>query len=207
MLKPIHVEMIHLALDDTFSRRALQAIIAANLYQDRPRAQIGHPEYHFDDNAFEKSYAYIEAQRALTISSLMANDVPSAWSAFGRLIHTAQDFYSHSNYVDLWLSIQPNGAIPAPSEIDPLDLDLISSRALRSGRIYPLDYLAFIPVLKLLVVPLLPRDSHAWMNLDSAARGPNFPYAFQAAVKRTKIEFERTTNQLPGELFRLFVDQ
>jgi hypothetical protein len=207
MLKPIHVGMIHLALDDTFSRRALQAIIAANLYQDRPRAQIGHPEYHFDDNAFEKSYAYIEVQRALTISSLMANDVPSAWSAFGRLIHTAQDFYSHSNYVDLWLSIQPNGAIPAPSEIDPLDLDLISSRALRSGRIYPLDYLAFIPVLKLLVVPLLPRDSHAWMNLDSAARGPNFPYAFQAAVKRTKIEFERTTNQLPGELFRLFVDQ
>ena len=74
------------------------------------RGQIGHDEYHFDNNAFEKSYAYIEEQRALTISSLMANDVFSAWSAFGRLTHTVQDFYSHSNYVDLWLSRQPEGA-------------------------------------------------------------------------------------------------
>lgn len=199
--------MIHLALDDQFSPRALEQIIAANIYQDRLRGQIGHPEYHFDDNAFEKSYAYIEEQRALTISYLMANDVISAWSAFGRLIHTAQDFYSHSNYVDLWLSTQPRGAIPAPPEIDPLNPDLIHNPALHTGKIYPLDYLTFFRILKPLVVPLLPRDSHAWMNLDSAVRGPNFPYAFHAAVKRTKIEFEQTTKTLPRELFILFVDQ
>jgi hypothetical protein len=207
MLKPVHAEMIHLALDDQFSPRAIERIIAANLYQDRPRGQVGHPEYHFDDNAFEKSYAYIEEQRALTVSSLMAKDVSAAWSAFGRLIHTAQDFYSHSNYVDLWLSSQPNGVIPAPVEIDPMDPDLIHSPALRTGRIYPLDYLTFFPILKPLVVPLLPRDSHAWMNLDSAGRGPNFPYAFQAAVKRTKIEFESTTKNLSGNRFALFVDK
>lgn len=207
MLKSVHAEMIHLALDDQFSPGALERIIAANLYQDRPRGQVGHPEYHFDDNAFEKSYAYIEDQRALTVSSLKTNDAPAAWSAFGRLIHTAQDFYSHSNYVDLWLSLQPNGAIPAPDEIDPVNPDLIHSLALRTGRIYPLDYLTFFPILKPLVVPLLPRDSHAWMNLDSAARGPNFYYAFQAAVKRTKIEFEKTTKDLPRDGFAVFVDK
>ena len=207
MLKPVHAEIIHLALDDRFSPHALARIVAANLYQDRPRAQVGHPEYHFDDNAFERSYAYIEEQRQLTIASLRSHEEPPAWSAFGRLIHTAQDFYAHSNYVDLWLSVQPGGAIPAPAEIDPLDPDLIDSRALRSGRIYPLDYLTFIHALKPLVMPLLPRDSHAWMNLDSAARGPHFPYAFQAAVKRTKIEFERTTRDLPADLVALFVDR
>src|SRR6266496_1179055 len=91
MLPSVHMEMLHLALDEKFSPRALKQIIAANLYQDRPGGQIGHDEYHFDNNAFEKSYAYIEEQRALTISSLVANDAPSAWSAFGRLTHTAQD--------------------------------------------------------------------------------------------------------------------
>ena len=119
MLKPFHVEMMQLALGDKFSARALEKIIAANLYQDRLRGQIGHDEYHFDNNAFEKSYAYIEEQRALTISSLMANDVSSAWSAFGRLTHTAQDFYAHSNYIDLWLARQPEGAHPTPPEVDP----------------------------------------------------------------------------------------
>jgi len=54
---------------------------------------------------------------------------------------------------------------------------------------------------------ILPRDSHGWMNLDSPERGPNFPYAFEAAVKRTKIEFERTTRDLPEDLCALFLDK
>jgi len=189
------------------SPRALEAMIAGNLYQDRLRGQIGHDEYHFDNNAFEKSYAYMEEQRALTVSSLLANDASAAWSAFGRLTHTAQDFYAHSNYIDLWLACQPDGAIPTPSEVDPLDPDLISTRALRSGKIYPLELLTFIPILKPWVMSILPRDAHGWMNLDSPERGPNFQYAFQAAVKRTKIEFENTTESLPEDLFVLFVDK
>ncbi|HUE98476.1 MAG TPA: hypothetical protein VMN99_04430 [Anaerolineales bacterium] len=207
MLKPYHMEMMHLALDDKFSPQALEQIIGASVNQDRLRGQIGHDEYHFDNNAFEKSYAYMEEQRALTVSSLMANDTPSAWSAFGRLTHTAQDFYAHSNYIDLWLACQPDGALPTPSEVDPLDPDLIHTRALRSGKVYLLELLTFIPILKPLVIPSLPRDAHGWMNLDSPERGPNFKYAFQAAVKRTKIEFEITTKNLPHDLFVLFVDK
>ena len=104
MFTHFHIEMTRLALEDKFSSRALEKIITANVYQDRVRGQIGHDEYHFDNNAFEKSYAYLEAQRALTISALMANDVFSAWSAFGRLTHTAQDFYAHSDYIPRWLA-------------------------------------------------------------------------------------------------------
>jgi hypothetical protein len=78
MLRPYHIEIMHLALDEVFSPRALEKIIEANLYQDRLLGLIGHDEYHFDNNAFDKSYAYIEEQRALTISSLMENDTPSA---------------------------------------------------------------------------------------------------------------------------------
>jgi hypothetical protein len=198
---------MHLAFGDVFSSRALEKMIEANVKQDRLLGLIGHDEYHFDNNAFEKSYAYIEEQRALTVSALMAHDAPSAWSVFGRLIHTAQDFYAHSNYIDLWLSCQPDGAIPTPADVDPLDPDLTNSPALCSGKVYFLEALTLILPLKPLVMPLLPRDSHAWMNIDSPERSLNFKYAFQAAVKRTVIEFERTTKDLPADLFGLFVDK
>lgn len=207
MLTRFHIEMMHLALGDLFSPRALKEMIVANVRQDRLRGQIGHPEYHFDHNAFDKSYAYIEEQRTLTISSLMSNDVRAAWSAFGRLTHTTQDFYAHSNYIDLWLACLPNGSTPTPSGIDPMHPDLIHSPSLRSGKVYLREILTFIPLLKPLFMSILPRDAHGWMNLDSPARGPNFKYAFKAACKRTQIEFEKTTRDLPGDLFKRFIDQ
>ena len=207
MLKPIHAGITRRALAAIFSGRALQVIIAANLRQDSLLALIGHDEYHFDGNAFEPSHAYLEEQRALAISRLAADDVPTAWSAFGRLLHTAQDFYAHSNYIDLWLSRRSNGARPAPPEVDPVDEDLIRSGALRSGRMYfPLEALYFIRPFRRVALRLLPRDSHAWMNLDSPAQGLNFEYAFQAAIKRTKIEFDKTASQLARDLLKLFID-
>jgi hypothetical protein len=39
---------------------------------------------------------------------------------------------------------------------------------------------------------VLPKDSHAWMNLDKPAAGALFPYALEAAVQRTVLEFEQT---------------
>ena len=205
MLRRFHIEIMHLALDDLFSPRALEKIIEANLNQDRLLGLIGHDEYHFDNNAFEKSHAYIGKQRALTVSSLMSNHVLSAWAAFGRLTHTAQDFYAHSNYISLWLSRQADGI--ALEEVEPMDSDLIDSPKLRSGKVYVLEALTFIPPLKPLVMSLLPRDAHGWMNLDAPERGPNFKYAFRAAVKRTKIEFEKTTKDLPDDICELFVDK
>ena len=205
MLPRYHIDLMHLALDDHFSPGALERVIAANLNQDSLPGQLGHDEYHFDNNAFEKSYAYIEEQRMLAVASLITNDAPAARSAFGRLTHTAQDFYAHSNYVDLWLALQPEGAQPSPADVDPLHPDLIHAPALRSGKVYALELLTYIPGLKSLAMSLLPRDSHGWMNVDSPERGPNFPYAFRAALKRTRIEFERTTENLPENLVGLFV--
>ena len=207
MLKSVHKEVIRRALGGTFSPRALDGIITANLQQDALNAQIGHDEYHFDNNDFAGSRAYIEEQRALIRPALEGGHLLSAWEAFGRLTHTAQDFYSHSNYVDLWLVCQPNGMHPAPSEIDPLDDALIENPSLRSGKFYyPLEALSFVPYLKKWVIPHLPRDSHAWMNLDSKERGPMFEYAFQAAVKRTRVEYDLTARAISGELLAAFRD-
>jgi hypothetical protein len=205
MLQRVHAQIMQQALDGTFGPRALKVMIAANLRQDDLGGQIGHDEFHFDNNAFAKSYAYIEAQRGSIQPALERGDSGSAWKAFGRLTHTAQDFYAHSNYVDLWLVCQPDGAVPLPGEIDPLDADLIGSPALRSGKWYlPFGALSLIPPLRPLVMPRLPRDSHAWMNLDSPAQGPHFEYAFQAAVKRTRHEFEVASQGLSSALLSIF---
>ncbi len=205
MLKRVHTQIMQQALGGTFAARALKVMIAANLGQDGLGGQIGHDEFHFDNNAFAKSYAYIEAQRAAIRPALERGDVRSAWKAFGRLTHTAQDFYAHSNYIDLWLSFQPDGMVPSAGEIDPLEVDLIGSPALRSGKWYlPFGALSLIPLLKPLVMPYLPRDSHAWMNLDSPAQGPHFQYAFQAAVKRTRYEFEVVSKGFSSALLSMF---
>jgi hypothetical protein len=141
----------------------------------------------------------------LTISSLQDGDAPAAWAAFGRLTHTAQDFYAHTNYVDLWLARFTEHSHPSPPEIAPLLEELVDSPELHSGKLYyPLEALSFIPFLKRFVMPLLPEDSHAWMNLDSPERGKRFEYALEAAIKRTRYEFDRTVAGLSSGQVALF---
>jgi len=202
-----HEAITRKALTAHFSPRALDAIITANSRQDDMlTGQIGHDEYHFDNNAFEKSYAYIEKQREFIYATLDNKDALTAWAAFGRLTHTAQDFYAHSNYVDMWLA-RFNGNPPPPAEIDPLIEELLISPDLHSGKMYyPLEVFYFFPFLKRFVIPLLPKDSHAHMNLDSPERGNRFAYAFEAAVKRTNVECGTVKNALTPDQRAVFCE-
>jgi hypothetical protein len=202
MLISVHARIVRQALAARFSPHALRLILKANLGQDALSGQLGHDEYHFDNNAFEAGRAYIAQQRGLVFAALQQGEPPAAWAAFGRLTHAAQDFYAHSNYVDLWLRRADSAA---PERIDPLDAALHASPELRSGKVYyPLDALYFVPGLRRLALAFLPRDSHGHMNLDSAASGPRFEYAFAAAVRRTEWEFEQVNTQLTEEARRRF---
>jgi len=206
MLKPYHRAITTQALAGQFSGPALKIVISANLRQDHwLRGQIGHDEFHFDCNAFDAGWAYLERNRLQVRAALAAGQALPAQQAFGRLTHVAQDLYAHSNYVALWLERFPQGKWPPPDGIDPFDDGLLRGPGLRSGKLYyPLEILSFVPILKELVIPRLPRDSHAWMNLDSPGRGPKFAYAFAAAVKRTRYEYEQTVRDLPSDSLRLF---
>jgi len=218
MLTQYHIEIMLTSLGDRFSPRAISEIIYANARQDRLRGQFGHDEYHGDNNAFAKTYAYIEEQRALTVLSLQKNDALSAWSAFGRFLHTVQDFYAHTNYITLWLSrfdhsprskAERGGqTLPPPTEIDPVDPSLLNSPALHSGKTYyPFELLYYWRPTRAFALRWLPYDSHAWMNLDSPEQGFKFDYAMQAAIKRTVIEHNKTTSGFSDEMCRLFLDK
>jgi len=211
MLVPIHEEMTREALGGCFSPRALEIIIAANRKQDALPGQICHDEFHFDNNAIEKGFRYINEQRGYVLAALLLPGTAahvSAWIAFGRLLHTAQDFYSHTNYIPLWLD-QFNGAprAPRPPEVDPVQKSLLRSPDLRSGKIYlPLDALYFVPFMRNIALKFLPADSHGKMNLDSPAQGPRFEYARAAAVKRGRHEFDLLKKLLTPEMFARFTD-
>ncbi len=205
MNKKYHRLITEQALRECFGKPALEDVIRANLGLDALQGQIGHDEYHFDANAFSKGRAFIEQNRALVRPALERGDAAAARRAFGRLTHTAQDFYAHSNYISLWLARFPADGWPPPEAVDAFDGDLLDGPRLRSGKLYyPLEGLSFIPFLKKVVLPLLPRDSHTWMNLDGPEQGPKFEYAFAAAVQRTLYEYKQTTAGFPAELLALF---
>jgi hypothetical protein len=144
----------------------------------------------------------------MVTASLEKDEAYPAWQAFGRFLHAVQDFYAHSNYVTLWLDQFERQALPPPPEIEAMDPSIINSPNLRSGKIYlPVEALYIFNSLRLFVKSILPYDSHAWMNLDSPEQGGfKFDYAMQAAIKRTVIEFNKTTEGFSEEMCKLFLD-
>jgi hypothetical protein len=208
MLVRHHIAITRQALGADVGLRALEVIVRANLRQDGLRCQFGHDHFHFDNNQFDQSYAYIEEQRALVRAGLQRGDAQSAWQAFGRMIHTVQDFYAHSDYIPRWLSRFNGRTPPPPPEVDPVSPDIFHDPNLRSGKLYyPLEALAFIPFLKKLILPLLPSDSHAHMNFDDRDDKGLFDYVFHASVKRTRLEFEKTAALLSPNVLAQFVDR
>jgi len=189
MLIQYHESITRKALAKRFTPHALKAILVANLKQDDLlTGQIGHDEYHYDNNAIVESDRYLEKQRMSTLSALQKDDLSTAWAAFGKLIHTAQDFYAHSNYVDLWLArFDVDGRTPPPPpEIVPLVDDLIHSPDLRSGKLYyPWEVLAFIPAVKRFVIPFLPKDPTCTLILPRGENVSSTPLKRQSNGRRS----------------------
>jgi hypothetical protein len=188
-----HREITLKALNNYFRPDALETVVAANLGQDALRYQIGHDHFHYDSNSFAAGDEYCEEQRQSIVAALKRSEALPARKALGRLTHTVQDLYAHSNYVALWRELHPQAA---SDEIDPELATLLSHSRLHSGKLYyPLEALSFIAAFKPYILPLLPRDSHAWMNIDGPER-PDFKFALTAALKRTSLEYLRIVAKL-----------
>ncbi len=183
-----HIEITQNALKDRFSPEALEIIIKANTQQDKIKYQFGHDYIHFDTSAFGEGFRYIGDQECLLTEGVIKGDYTQAWQALGRLTHSWQDFYSHSNYVTLLLAISKD---VTPEAIEHDRLDIINHPDLKSGKNYGvIEFIALLPGIGKLVTPLMPEDSHAKMNIDSPAAGPLFNYVYWAAFKRTQATIE-----------------
>jgi hypothetical protein len=201
MIPRYHSQVTRQALESSFDERALRQVIRANLAQDSLISVLGvAPHHHVDDDKIAEAAAYVEEQHSIIVAlSADPQGAKAQRVALGRLLHTVQDFYSHSNYVDLWLAKQSRSAEmgdPTPEQIDPLDAEILQHPDLRTGHYVPLlGPLYLVPVLGRWLARLYtPANSHEAMNLDSPSRGPRFFYALQAALKRSHHELERAIN-------------
>jgi len=144
---------------------------------------------HFDNSTFSLGLRHVNdlwVQVESTVARL-AN--------FGKLTHTIQDFYSHSNWVELHQHLSP---IPV------WDLTLASLPAEIVSGIYPSSSSRSVP--GMLSHAELNKDSPcAWLSPEGAkvvAEGPNrrktlFELAYEAALCATRPQFDRLMHLLP----------
>jgi len=196
-----HEEITRTALGEFFDEPALAQIIAANFSQDSLINLVGKPYLHFDDDEIAASLAYVDglAARITAVMTEPGADIGAAQrQTFGQLTHTVQDFYAHSNYVDLWLASFNGDTPPAPNAIPPLDAYLLNHPDLHTGT-FKLwrDIIYYIPGLKHVARKVyIPLRSHEAMHLDNPARGEKFPYALAAAARRTRWEYLRAADAI-----------
>ncbi len=189
-----HIEITLNALKGRFSSHALDDIVHANIKHNRIKNQFGHDYIHFDGSAFAQGFSYIDEQKEIILNSIDKTNFMQARSALGRLCHSWQDFYSHSNYVKLWLE---KCNAQNPKEVDPDDQQIMQHPDLKSGKNYGIiEFIAMLPILSSLITSRMPADSHARMNLDSPKAGDLFQFAYWASLKRTQIECDRLIDKL-----------
>ena len=189
-----HIEITRKVLSSYFSTKTLDTIIRANIRQDRLAYMLGHDYIHFDGSAFEEGFSYLEDQKTILIEAIDREHYQNARKALGRMTHSWQDFYSHSNYVKIWRSLHPG---LSSEDILPNEPEIMEHPELLSGKNYGLiEFLAMIPGLSKIVLPKMPPDSHAIMNLDGPETGPLFEYAYQVAIKQTQVGYQRVLKEL-----------
>ena len=94
-----HATLLYRAAPKDFSRRALLfQVVRANIVVDLNQKDEW---LHFDNSAFLAGVEHVEALWA----SIEAGD--ECMANFARLTHTVQDFYSHSNWVELHQHLSP----------------------------------------------------------------------------------------------------
>ncbi|XP_051934053.1 von Willebrand factor A domain-containing protein 7 [Hippocampus zosterae] len=81
--------------------RAVGEVVHSNAEMDFLSSTRSDPVYHFDSERVESAVAMLRQFWAHTLLSVRANEYQSARQSLGQLFHSLQDFYSHSNWVEM----------------------------------------------------------------------------------------------------------
>ena len=196
MNEEYHRQVTTEALADHLNAADLEIVIQANIGQDTVWNWLTTPERHYDGRRFTQAEAYIAQERARAVSAFQRGDRIQALQALGRLLHTRQDFYSHSNWMQRCAEEAGSAAQSADNPIiclDPqADTTLFAARAP-----FLIHALYLIPVMGALIKRVyLPADYHEAMHLDNPSRGPLFAPSLLAARLHTRLEWETVQRQV-----------
>ncbi|XP_054884330.1 von Willebrand factor A domain-containing protein 7 [Poeciliopsis prolifica] len=81
--------------------RAVKDVVNSNADVDFKSATKGDPVYHFDSERIDDSIAKLREVWTQIILSVRAKEYVRARHSLGQLFHALQDFYSHSNWVEM----------------------------------------------------------------------------------------------------------
>lgn len=111
-----HVRITETVLAELpFDADSAALVVLGNRMVDRQDAkgEFSVPEAHFDNETFSKGSRRLREKIAAVMDALDRGDRELALESLGRGLHTAQDFFAHSNFIE-------NNAVDAP--VDLLDL-------------------------------------------------------------------------------------
>lgn len=106
----VHAEITRDALKALVSEANLKVIVDANSAQDQTGSEgLAELRRHFGDEKFSSSLGYVdrEKKRALNYAGESDTDPEQRGRAlihFGEMLHSVQDFYSRTNYIEVMLS-------------------------------------------------------------------------------------------------------
>jgi von Willebrand factor A domain-containing protein 7 len=94
-------------------KQAIQDIVDANALVDQDQ---NHSSRHFDGESFPEGQALIASEFATIKTDLANSNTAGARFALGQALHSIQDFYSHSNWVET-MGSSPNPSLGVPRVI------------------------------------------------------------------------------------------
>uniref|UniRef100_A0A4W5QFF2 von Willebrand factor A domain containing 7 n=1 Tax=Hucho hucho TaxID=62062 RepID=A0A4W5QFF2_9TELE len=80
---------------------AVGEVVRSNAAMDFLSSTRSDPVYHFDSERVEESMAMLRQFWSQTLLSARAKEYQGARHSLGQLLHSLQDFYSHSNWVEM----------------------------------------------------------------------------------------------------------
>ncbi|KAG7470601.1 hypothetical protein MATL_G00115630 [Megalops atlanticus] len=81
--------------------RAVREVVQSNAAMDFLSTTRSDPVYHFDSECIEGAIEMLRESWSQTLLSARAREYQGARVSLGRLLHSLQDFYSHSNWVEM----------------------------------------------------------------------------------------------------------
>ncbi|XP_037630971.1 von Willebrand factor A domain-containing protein 7 [Sebastes umbrosus] len=114
--------------------RAVGEVVKSNAAMDSLSSTKSDPVYHFDSERVDSAMGMLRQFWSQTLLSVRAKEYQSARQSLGQLFHALQDFYSHSNWVEMGQRfiylhlLQPEEpAIPVAEEDTPTCMECFST--------------------------------------------------------------------------------
>ncbi|XP_070685549.1 von Willebrand factor A domain-containing protein 7 [Pempheris klunzingeri] len=114
--------------------RAVGEVVKSNAAMDFLSSTRSDPVYHFDSERVDSAMVMLRQFWAQTLLSVRAKEYQSARHSLGQLFHSLQDFYSHSNWVEMGQRfiylhlLQPDEpAVPVAEEDTPTCMECFST--------------------------------------------------------------------------------